>query len=487
MRERETRRRSGFMAAAGLLGSTLLATAGAGLAAEKAEPVRWPMFRGPGASGVAGDRPTATAWSVPSGAGIRWRVAVPGLGHSSPIVWGERVFLTTAISGKTDPELKVGLYGDIEPVEDATEHRYEVLAFDLETGKLLWRREAWRGVPAIKRHTKASHANSTPATDGRRVVAFFGSEGLHAFDLDGKTLWKQELGRLDSGYYKVPDAQWGFGSSPVIHDGKVLVQADVQGPDFLAAFDAATGKSLWRTERDEVPTWSTPTVYEAGGRERVAVNGYQEIAGYDLATGQRVWRLRGGGDIPVPTPVAWNDLLFITNAHGGLAPLYAVRQTAEGEITPAGEATSSPGLAWSEPRAGSYMQTPIVYRDLLYVCTDNGVLSAWDPRTGAMLWRERLGSGGSGFTASAVAADGKLYYTSELGDVHVVRAGREFEALAVNALDEVAMATPAIAGGTLLWRTQGHLVAVGPPAAVRPQRDEAKPRGAPVKPASAVR
>jgi outer membrane protein assembly factor BamB len=160
----------------------------------------------------------------------------------------------------------------------------------------------------------------------------------------------------------------------------------------------------------------------------------------------------------------------VTNAHGRLAPLYAVRQSAEGEITPAGEATTSAGLAWSEPRAGAYMQTPIVYREQLYVCTDNGVLSSWEPRTGTMLWRERLGSGSSGFTASAIAADGKLYYTSELGEVHVVRAGPTFELLAVNALDEVAMATPAIAGGTLLWRTKGHLVAIDPPKAAPPPK-----------------
>jgi len=418
----------------------------------------WPSFRGPNASGIAEGHPLPSSWSVESGEGILWSTPLPGLGHSSPVVWGNRIFLTTAISGKADPELRVGLYGNIASVEDDTEHRFVVMALDRKTGKIVWETTAHQGVPAVKRHTKASHANCTPATDGQHLVSFFGSEGLYCHDLEGKLLWKKDLGVLDAGFYMVKDAQWGFSSSPVLHDGLVIVQCDVQESSFLAALSLEDGSEVWRTRRDEIPTFSTPTVHVGEKRSQVIVNGYKHIGGYDLATGKELWKLVGGGDIPVPTPVVSGDHVFITNAHGRMAPVYAIRLDATGTVTDDGE---SKALSWVNTRGGAYMQTPLAYGNDLYSSTDNGVLTCYVKATGDRAYRERLGSGRTGFTASPVAGDGKIYFTSEEGTIFVVRAGEEFELLGTSDMGGICMATPAISEGVLFIRTTKGLVAVG--------------------------
>jgi len=293
----------------------------------------WPGFRGHRARGFAEGTAAPTRWDLESGENVLWRAPIPGLAHSSPVVWGDRLFVTTAVKqGETEPELKVGLYGDISSVADEGLHQFRLLCLDKRTGELLWSRTAHEGVPAVKRHPKSSHAASSPATDGEHVVAFFGSEGLYCYDLDGELLWQKDFGVLDSGFFLAPEAQWGFASSPVLHAGRVIVQVDVQEDSFLAAFDADTGEQAWRTPRHDVPTWSSPTVDVRPGRSQVIVNGYKHIGGYDLETGAELWKLAGGGDIPVPTPVVAHDLVFITNAHGRMAPIYAVSVTATGEL-----------------------------------------------------------------------------------------------------------------------------------------------------------
>ena len=440
---------------------TVLAAAAATAADESMVPGRdWPQFRGPAARGVAEGAAPVT-WDVPAGKGVRWKTPIPGLGHSSPIVWHDLVCVTTAESGKADPELRVGLYGDIRPVDDDTVHRWSVLCLDKGSGRVRWRHTPVTGVPKVKRHTKSTHANSTLATDGTTLVAFFGSEGLHAYDLaSGRLRWSKDFGVLDSGFFMVPDAQWGFASSPVVHGDRVIVQVDVQKGSFLGAFALTDGAELWRTPREDVPTWSTPTVHEAGGRTQVIVNGWKHIGGYDYQTGRELWRLAGGGDIPVPTPVVSGDLVYVTNAHGSMAPIYAIRTSAAGDITPP-QGGASPHIAWMQPREGAYMQTPLVHDGLLYVCRDNGVLSVYDARTGERKYQQRLAAGRTGFTASSVAAGGRIYFTSEDGDVFVVKAGPEFELIATNPMGEVCMATPAISEGVIFFRTRGHLVAIG--------------------------
>ena len=424
----------------------------------------WPSFRGSSASGVAEGHPTATTWDVPANKNVKWKTPVPGLGLSAPVVWGDRLFVTTAVKEGEEQKLRVGLYGDIKPVEENVAMLFKVVCLDKNTGKALWDRTAHKGVPQVKRHPKSSHANPTCATDGKHVVAFFGSEGLYCYDLAGKLLWKKDLGYLDSGFFAVKDAQWGFASSPVIHEGKVIIQADVQTDSFLGVFDVKTGQEVWRTPRKDFPTWSTPTVHAPpDGKTQIFCNGYNEMAGYDFATGERLWRMRKGGDIPVPTPVVdeRSGLVFLTSAHGPQSPIFAVRfATARGDITLDDGKDSSEHVAWSRKRGGNYMQTPILYDGLLYCCRDNGVLTCFDAKTGKEHYSQRL-EGGVGFTASPVAADGKLYFTSEDGQVHVIKAGPAFESLAVNPLGEVSMATPAISNGVLFFRTASQVIAIG--------------------------
>ena len=431
-------------------------------AALGAEP-NWPSFHGPGGSGVAVGPETRTKWDLESGDGVWWRRPIPGLGHSSPVVWGDRLFLATAISEGDRHELRIGLYGDIGPVDDESVHEWRVLCFDKKTGDLLWEKTAHRGVPAIKRHTKATHANTTLAVDGERVVAFFGSEGLYAYSLDGEELWSRDFGRLDSGYFEVPEAQWEFASSPVLDDGRVLVLADVQEGSFLAALDAVTGKDLWRAERDDVPTWGTPTVVETEGRKQVVVNGWHHLGGYDYETGAQLWKIDGGGDIPVPTPVFGGGLIYFTNAHGSLSPVYAVRPGADGDLSLAEGQTANEGIAWSVPRGGAYMATPVYYEGLLYVLRNNGVLGVYDAEDGERLYEARVGDGRTGFTASPIIAGGKLYIPSEIGDVYVIQPGREYTEIATNRVGEVLMASPAASEGALYFRTDVELVAIAPP------------------------
>ena len=447
------------------LSLAVLALSGAHMLAQEVQlGVEWPQFRGPRASGVADGFGAPVRWNAETGENILWKTAVPGLGHSSPVVWADLICVTTADSGETD-ELKVGLYGDIEPVADETAQRWEVRCLDKVTGSERWTAVAHQGVPTVPRHPKSTHANSTLATDGTHLVAMFGSEGLYGYALaTGRQLWKVDLGVLDSGFFSAPTALWGFAASPVIHDGLVVIQADILNGSFLAAFDLETGDEIWRTERADVPTWSTPTVHIVDGRAQIVVNGYRHIGGYAVATGRELWRMAGGGDIPTPTPVVDDGLIFITNAHGGEAPIFAINAGASGDITPADGILSNDHLVWSQRRDGAYMQTPIVYDGFLYNCRDNGVLSVYEPRTGRRLYQQRIGGGGSGFSASPVAADGKVYFSSEDGSVYVVRAGPEFDILAENPMGETLMATPALSEGVLYMRTRGHLVAVSPNA-----------------------
>jgi outer membrane protein assembly factor BamB len=419
----------------------------------------WPQFRGPDASGVANGTPPIE-WNGESGKNILWKAEIPGLGHSSPIIWGDKIFVTSAVPEAGESTLKVGLYGDIKPVEGEGPHKFNVYCVDRKTGKILWERTAASGQPKIKRHPKSTHASPTPATDGKHLVVSFGSEGLFTYDLDGKLLWKKDFGILDSGYYVVPDAQWGFASSPIIHDGVVIIQADVQKNSFLGAFDVNNGKELWRTARTDVPTFGTPAVapYTADGAKglQVVVNGWKHIGGYDFKTGKELWSLKGGGDIPVPTPVLQDGLIIITNAHGQARPIYAIHTDASGDIT-----ESKTSIAWKVDRAGNYMQTPLLDKGLGYFCFDNGILTVYQLGTGEKLYQQRLGSGTSGFTSSPVASGDRLYITNEDGHTYVLAKGGEYKLLGENELGETVMASPAISGDVLYIRGRKHLFAVG--------------------------
>jgi outer membrane protein assembly factor BamB len=419
----------------------------------------WPGFRGHFATGIAKSATTPFTWDLDEGKNIKWKIGVPGLAHSSPVIWGDRIFLTTAISGIENPELKVGLYGDVEPVEDETIHTWKVYCFDKSTGKEIWQHTAHTGIPKVKRHPKSTHANSTPATDGRYLIAFFGSEGLYCYDLNGKLIWKKDLGILDSGFFIAPEAQWGFASSPVIYKNSVIVQCDIQEESFIASFDLGTGEQIWRTVRNEVPTWSTPTIHTHEGKTQIIVNGYKHIGGYDFESGSEIWKMTGGGDIPVPTPVVAHDLIFINNAHGKMSPIYAIKIDAEGDISLNEQATSNKYIVWSIKRGGSYMLSPLVYGDYLYNCRMNGSLRCFEARNGRLIYKQSIGS--RGYSASAVASNGMIYFTSEEGEVVVIKPGSEFQIIARNKMNDVCMATPAISDNIIYFRTQHYLVAVG--------------------------
>ncbi len=415
----------------------------------------WPQFRGPAAGGVSTGNPPVE-WNGETGKNILWKTEIPGLGHSSPIIWGDKIFLTSAVPESGEAKLKTGLYGDIQPVKGESAQKFNVYCVDRKSGKILWERTATSGVPKIMRHPKSTHASPTPATDGKFLVVSFGSEGLYAYDLGGKLIWKKDLGVLDSGFYMVPDAQWGYASSPVLHEGVLLILADVQKNSFLAAFDAATGKELWRTARQDVPTFGSPAVAPYGdGGKQVVVNGWKQIAGYDFKTGKQLWTLKGGGDIPVPTPVYADGLVVVTNAHGSKRPIYAIKTDASGDIT-----DSKTAFAWQLPLAGNYMQTPLVDKGLGYFCFDNGVLTVYQMSTGEKLYQQRLG-GTTGFTSSAVAGSKTLYITNEDGHTFVLAKGGEYKLLGENEIGEQVMATAAISGDVLYMRGRSHLFAIG--------------------------
>jgi outer membrane protein assembly factor BamB len=440
----------------------VLLTVAIAVAARAPKPaIDWPQFRGIDASGIAEGFSLPTTWDAKSGTNVIWKTSIPGLGLSSPIVWGDEIFLTTAISGKVDANLKIGLYGDITSVQDDTSHEWRLYALDKKTGRVKWQRTVYQGVPKIKRHTKNSHANSTLATDGERLIAFFGSEGLYAYDLTGQQLWKKDLGVLDAGFYMVPEAQWETGSSPVIHDGMVIVQADVQKNSFLAMFDAKDGREVWRVARNDVPTWSTPTILRVGSQTHILVNGMRHVGAYDFATGKEIWKLSGGGDIPVPTPVASDGLVYITNAHGSDSPVYAIRETATGDVSLKNPETSNASVVWTAPRSGGYMCTPLVYRGLVYIVRFNGVLNVFDAKMGDRKYEARLAGATSAFTSSPVANDGKVYISSEDGQVFVITAGSKYEVIAMNEMSTPILATPAISEGRMFLRTGDQIMAIG--------------------------
>ena len=405
-------------------------------------------------------------WDVAKNKGVRWRTPIPGLSHASPIAWGERVFVATAVAKGGDAELKIGLYGTGDSADDMVEHVFQLWCLDLAEGRPIWMRTATRAVPKFARHTKATHVDSTPVTDGRQVIAVFGAQGMFCYSMDGDLRWKVDVGDLDVGPHDSMDLYWGYASSPVLADGKVILQADVKENPYLAAWDVATGELAWRVTRDDTTSWATPTVVGTEiGAAQVIVNGCKHMGGYALADGKEIWRMAGGGGLPIPAPIVAGDLLLLTSNHRPIAPghplkpIFAVKRSATGTLAVPRPDNAGEQVAWMKTRVGNYIQTPIVYRGLVYLCAVQGVVTILDAKTGEQYGRHRLGSGGS-FSASAVAGDGKVYFTSEEGDVHVVKAGVEFEGLSVNPLGEICMATPAIAGGTLIFRTRGHVVAV---------------------------
>jgi len=421
----------------------------------------WPSFRGQQASGVAERQSLPDRWDGKTGENILWRTPIPGLAHSSPIVWGNRIFVTSASS--TDPKatFRPGLYGDGDASKDRSQHRWMIYALDKRTGKVLWERVAHQGVPVEKRHIKSTYANSTPATDGRIVVAWFGSQGVYAYDVGGRFLWKVELGRLDLGAYDIPTYEWGPASSPIIWNNLVILQCDTQSDSFILALDADTGKTVWKTEREEIPSWGTPTVAMTSVGPVLVANASNYIRGYDPRTGKELWRLGGSSKITAPTPVFSEEMFAIVSGRGPERPIFVVKAGARGDLTLPEGKSNSDAITWSRTGRGSYMPTPLIYNGILYVLGNNGLLDAYNLRTGEEFYRQRLPVVGSGFSASPVASDGKLYLSNEDGEMLVIAAGQKFTHVATNSMGELLMATPALSDGVMYVRSSASLFAIG--------------------------
>ena len=429
----------------------------------KPAPVKgsWPSFRGPHASGVADGQNLPDQWNGKTGENILWHTKIPGLAHSSPIVWGKRVFVTSAVSSDPKATFRPGLYGDGDASKDQSQHRWMLYALDKQTGKIVWERVAYQGEPREKRHIKATYANSTPATDGRIVVAWFGSQGLYAYDVNGRFLWKVDLGRLDAGAYDIPTYEWGTASSPIIWKDLVIVQCDTQADSFIIAFNANTGKTVWKTDRDEIPSWGSPTVVSTAKGDELVTNASNFIRGYDPRTGKELWRLGRSSKITAPTPIFADDVLVVASGRGPERPIFVVKAGARGDLTLPDGKTSSDAVIWSRTGRGSYMPTPLIYNGILYVLSNNGTFDAYDLKKGDELYRQRLPVIGSGYSASPVAADGKIYLSNEDGEIIVVAAGQKFSHIATNTMGELLMATPALSDGVMYVRSAESLFAVG--------------------------
>jgi outer membrane protein assembly factor BamB len=335
------------------------------------------------------------------------------------------------------------------------------MAFDKRSGKPVWERVACEGEPIDKRHIKSTYASATPATDGRTVVAWFGSQGVFAYDVNGTLRWKVDLGRMDLGAYDIPTYEWGPASSPIIWNGLVILQVDTQADSFVLALKAETGETVWKTDRDELPSWGTPTVVDTSAGPVLLTNASKFIRAYDPRTGKELWRLGGSSKITAPTPFSSGDLLVIASGRGPERPIFVVRAGTSGDLTLRDGRTSSDAVAWSRTARGPYMPTPLVLDGLLYVLGNNGVFDAYRLETGEEVYRQRLPVVGSGYSASPVAADGKIYLSGEDGDVLVIAAGPEFRLLATNPMGEALMATPALSEGVMYLRSPGTLFAIG--------------------------
>jgi outer membrane protein assembly factor BamB len=373
------------------------------------------------------------------------------------------VFVTTAVSSRGGATFKPGLSGEGTASEDRSVQRWVMMALDRGTGRVVWQQTAYEGVPREKRHIKATYANATPATDGRRVVAFFGSQGLYGFDMDGRLLWKKDLGVLNTGAYDLPEYEWGTASSPIIYKNLVIVQCDTQNESFVLAADIDTGATVWNTVRKELPSWGTPTVYPAldGRPAELVTNASNFIRGYDPDTGVERWRLGGSSKITAPTPVFTRGVIVVVSGRAPERPVFAIKPGAAGDITLRAGDSSNAHVLWSRTGRGSYMPTPLIHDGVLYVLANQGLLDAYDLRSGDEVYRQRIPHEGSGFSASPVLAAGRLYLSSEDGDIFVIRAGRTFEILGRYPMGEPLMATPALAGNTMYVRGERHLFAIG--------------------------
>lgn len=415
----------------------------------------WPQWRGPAGQGISTEKNLPTSWTATKN--IKWKTPIEGLGHSSPIVWGKKIFLTTALDGEVIPGRTPGVTHKMADGSDFVHpdalgadrrHTFKVICLDRESGKVLWQRVAYEGPVHDSRHKRASFASSTPATDGKYVFAFFGTEGLYAYDFNGKLLWKQDLGKLGT-------ASVGYGVSPILYGNLVIMQCDESGMNsFIAAFDKKSGKQVWRVPRKVDVTWSTPVLVQAGKRTELVASAAEAIISYDPLTGKELWRHKGLESNAVPTPVVSNDLVVLTSGAPNKIAL-AIRAGGNGDVT------GTSHLVWSYNKGTAYVPSPILYGEYLYLMAGNGSLTCLEAKTGKMVYEGARVPRAIPFTASPVAFEDKVLITSDEGETFVVKAGPKHEIIGTNSVGEAVFASPAIADGKIFIRGVNNLFAIG--------------------------
>ncbi len=441
--------------------ATILLVSAVAPVAEALENDNWPSFRGGEAAAVADDDPRLPiTWSTTQN--VAWKAPIDGLGWSSPVVWGNRVFVTTVVSDGEIEEPRMGLYfpyGSPEsggaPTKDGVlkerdpdVHHWIVVALDFETGEQVWQQEVHTGVPDFDRHLKNTYASETPVTDGERIYAYFGNVGVFAIDMQGEPVWER---RFEARKTRLG---WGTAASPVLHGDTVFVVNDNEETSFVLALDSATGEERWRAEREEGSNWATPFVWENELRTELVTAGSDEVRSYSL-DGGLLWHFRGMDSIAIPQPFSDHGLLYVTSGYVGdrIKPVFAVRPGASGDITLEEGMQSNEFIVWYQDGAGPYHPTPLVYGDAYFTLLDMGFYTVHDAKTGEELYftdsqkqnqevRRRIGRGTGGFTASPWAYNGKIFMISESGDTYVVDTANDFEVVGTNSLDEVAMSTP---------------------------------------------
>ena len=464
-----------------LLFVTLFVTASIVTANPKPEET-WPGFRGHGMSGIAPGGVVPAKWSATEN--VRWKVSVPGQGWSSPIVWGDTVFLTAGISSKPFKQPTPGIYGneyiaelqrqglsgeevmrrvrarDNESPEESDEIRYMIYALDAATGEIKWEQEAHKGRPSGGRHRKNTYASETPFTDGERLYVSFGHNvGLFCYTLDGKLLWKQQW--APQPIY----LDFGTASSPTVHEGRVYLLNDSEAESYITALDAKTGDALWRTERPRTglprSSWTTPFIWKNEQRTEIVTLGHAMVLSYGL-DGKELWRVTGMS-MPTASPLAANGWLYVGSGSQGDANrrFLAIKPGATGDITLADGAESSDFIAWRQPRVSGYTPSAIVHDGRAYLVHDTGILAVLNAKTGAQLYKVRVGGGGHTFSASPVAAGDRIYLLTEAGLTFVLESGDTYKEIAANDLDEMSLASPAIAGGAIYIRTESKLYRIG--------------------------
>jgi outer membrane protein assembly factor BamB len=428
----------------------------AGWPAVQAKGANWPQFRGPDSQGVSGETNVPVEWGATQN--VLWKTPIEGRGQSQPIIWGKHVFLTTAVAGEVVPGTKTPVYPEYGPggrhpdsIDADRKHTLKVIAIDRDTGRVLWNKVAYEGLPSDYRHRKSSFASPTPATDGKMVYAYFGSEGLYAYDFKGNLAWKQNVGKLVT-------LGMGAGTSPILHGNHVIVQADT-GPEgkgsAIAAYDKKTGREVWRVAREGMEvSWATPIVVRTRQREELITSGNQHIIAYDPATGKELWRTKGVESNAIPTPLTDGEMVFV---YAG----YPKKITKALRLGGSGELKEGEGVAWKYEKGTAYVPSSILFNGILYLMNDKGLMTALDAKTGKVHYEGGRVPVPATFMASPVAFGDYILLTSEDGDTFVIKAGPKHEVVRTNSLGEPVYVSPAISDGKLFIRADKHLYAIG--------------------------